>query len=612
MVRATAEERAAVRVAFVAVCLLGLPLWAAVSGAQDARAQPWKRPRIVEIHFTPVPRAQLALWLEDHTGRFLKTLALTEAVAIRGIGNRPGASQMNGGFRWPYGRREGALPIWAQRRLAAPGAKPFRRVIFQDRRTEGLAARTSDDFSRDDYFCLSFNSAHSKRDALDAVSCASIFNSDKGRFMTEADLAAGYAEPYEDVVTHVGRMRPLSLTSPYPPRRDVTPCAGDCPDHPDLAQFDAHAREVMPDIDSVSMATPRGGEPERRLFALPAGWAPGMYRACLEINVEGDYGATFSAARHPTPLTPEGTWDTWASDFGYPYRGQPSVVYCLPFAIDESREGRFATRQPEGACTSWDTAGPGYCALGSAALLQDDHEHAPGSGVDRLFADATGDRFAVVVQPSEACQNNAPPGPVSGLELRTHPDVLEAHQWLQLEFRAAQDDVGVFRYEARVSTEPIVDVMSFIRGQPAKSASAEATELRIPVTAAPGGEVTADMGGLIARTRYYVGVRAIDGCAAAGPIQVAELTTQSRTFATVTPCFVATAAYGTPLAAEISGLRRLRDRHLMNHAPGRALVRAYYAFGPALARVIEAHPSLRVLARATLQPIVAAARHMSP
>jgi hypothetical protein len=64
---------------------------------------------------------------------------------------------MNSGYRWPYGRREGILPIWAARRAAAPGAKQWKRVIFQDRIAEGLASKTSNDQSTDNYYCLSFN-----------------------------------------------------------------------------------------------------------------------------------------------------------------------------------------------------------------------------------------------------------------------------------------------------------------------------------------------------------------------------------------------------------------------------------------------------------------------
>ena len=136
-----------------------------------------------------------------------------EAFVLRGIGNRPGATQMNSGFRWPYGRREGVLPVWAHRRLESPDAQPFRRVIFQNRSSEGFASRTSDDHSVDDYYCLSFDQSSTGRDALDAVTCASVFSSDKGRFMTKQDLTGGYGEPYEDPVTFAGAAR-ASTTTP--------------------------------------------------------------------------------------------------------------------------------------------------------------------------------------------------------------------------------------------------------------------------------------------------------------------------------------------------------------------------------------------------------------
>jgi hypothetical protein len=118
--------------------------------AQSASAQSAVlSPRVLEFRYTPAGNAQVAIWLENKAGEFLATVALTEAVATRGIGNRPGASQMNSGFRWPYGRREGVLPIWADRRASAPGARPFKRVIFQ-KRPEGYASRLLPDASRDD------------------------------------------------------------------------------------------------------------------------------------------------------------------------------------------------------------------------------------------------------------------------------------------------------------------------------------------------------------------------------------------------------------------------------------------------------------------------------
>src|SRR6187399_2012249 len=89
--------------------------------------------RAVEFRFTPTKHAQIAIWIEGSDGTFLSTVGLTQAVSLRGIGNRPGADQMNSGYHWPYGRREGVLPIWAHRRAASPGAVQFPRIIFQNR-----------------------------------------------------------------------------------------------------------------------------------------------------------------------------------------------------------------------------------------------------------------------------------------------------------------------------------------------------------------------------------------------------------------------------------------------------------------------------------------------
>jgi len=276
---------------------------------------------LIEVRFKPVESAQLALWIEHDTGELAGTVRLTEAVASRGIGNRPGASEMNSGFRWPYGRREGVLPIWATRRANAPGAKQFRRVIFQDRTSEGLASRTSNDQSIDNYYCLSFDRAHSTKAALDAVSCASVFSSDKGRFITDGDVNRDYCEPYEHPSTRVAQMRPLSLDSLYPPRRDVTPCGGGtaCYLHPDALTFADHARDVMPELDAVTMATPPNVE-QSILYSVPDDWAPGAYRACLEINVEGDYNDTWNDTTLPTPTAPSSLWDSYALSYGYPYR----------------------------------------------------------------------------------------------------------------------------------------------------------------------------------------------------------------------------------------------------------------------------------------------------
>ncbi len=73
-------------------------------------------------------------------------------------------------------------------------------------------------------------------------------------------------------------------------------------------------------------------------------------------------------------------------------------------------------------------------------------------------------------------------------------------------------------------------------------------------------------------------------------------------------CFIATAAYGTPLAEELNALRALRDERLLTNAAGRAFVDTYYRLSPALAERVAESPGLAAAVRGLIELVLIAAR----
>ncbi len=75
-------------------------------------------------------------------------------------------------------------------------------------------------------------------------------------------------------------------------------------------------------------------------------------------------------------------------------------------------------------------------------------------------------------------------------------------------------------------------------------------------------------------------------------------------------CFIATAAYGSPLATEVRYLRAFRDQYLLTSKLGRLFVEQYYRFSPPLADQLRAHDGWRAIVRVALSPLVALSKWM--
>jgi len=69
-------------------------------------------------------------------------------------------------------------------------------------------------------------------------------------------------------------------------------------------------------------------------------------------------------------------------------------------------------------------------------------------------------------------------------------------------------------------------------------------------------------------------------------------------------CFVATAAFGSPLTEELDTLRTWRDDVLLPNPIGMWMVGKYYQYSPPLATWIGKSPRRRAAARLLIQPIL--------
>jgi serine protease len=72
-------------------------------------------------------------------------------------------------------------------------------------------------------------------------------------------------------------------------------------------------------------------------------------------------------------------------------------------------------------------------------------------------------------------------------------------------------------------------------------------------------------------------------------------------------CFIATAAFGSPLEKHVQILRDFRDRVLLNSSAGKTFVQFYYRNSPAIADKIAQSEGLRLITRIMLMPVIGVA-----
>ena len=532
---------------------VGAALVAAFVSQPEARADAMCR--VVEVDLVPALTSdepmkrplQIVAWVEKPDGTYVQTIFITAATGTYGIGNRPGRWDFNSGPRWPYGRRITVFPVWAHKH-----GMTWPELIFQDEQDSQLS-HAFNQSPYDSYYCRPALRAEAAWLAADAGTCASQAGVDRGKFG--------------------------SNLSRYPPRNDVERHA-----------FDNEAVDMFATLnpfDAVSRATPPGGLPARLGWPIPEDLESGDYVLWLEVAREFDHNSTFSVGARPAP-----TGFSY-SDYGEPYRGQPSVLYRVPFTVGDV----------ETIALTADYAGYSDPDGLDGAVRQPDASIStgvPGSGAGRLqLVSEAGETYRVKVTARPEIDETPPAalGDPAAIEIGASTATIA--------FLAPGDDGlegRVMGYDIRYLAGEEITEENFATG----------TAVTINIVIGDAGTPQSfELKNLLFETDYSVGIRAFDNCGNRGPLAVVSFSTATRQAGEVDACFVATAAYGTLLANDVDMLRRFRDGMLRRSVFGELAVEAYYTFGPAVAGVTGESDLLRASARRVLAPFVERVRGLA-
>jgi hypothetical protein len=545
-----------------------------VFAAGSAAADPTCR--LVEIRMKPVANLQIAAWIEDPKGNYVDTAYITRLTGSLGLANRPGLHAFKSDFRFPYGRRDMVLPVWAHKRN-----KRYGYVVMGGQsgnspdscQAGGTDPGECDDLtigyhfsvsSPEPFYCSPSGGVTQHVNGMDVISCASSFYGSKG----------AYADS--------------PMFSLYPPRADLTSFV-DGHDGPD-----ARGYSRINDLTAISGATPAG----MAVIDPPIRWSPpadGKYILWVEASLEKDFN---QFNNHPSQDDehPE------LNGYGQSFLGQPSVIYSVPFTVGDTLD--IETSGKYDGYGDWD---------GSTGTLHPSDmtiTDMPGTGAGR-FLDATdGDgTWRVKVTANPVCDIVMPtdggspgdggpvmptcvaPGAPTSLSLTPHASSLD------VSFASASTGTPTARFDVRYSYDAIDD-----------NNFTKAIASAAPPPGDPGSTVSTMLTGLKPQQSYVVGVRALAACGAASNVVTMPATTIQAKFVTLHGCFIATAAYGTPMAGEIDVLRRFRDGTLMKSPLGRLAVAAYYSLSPPIAAAISTDERLRAAARGLLGPVVRVTR----
>jgi hypothetical protein len=505
---------------------------------------------------------QIAVWIESADGAtFVDTLMATNAVALYGIGNRPGRWDLRSGPRFPYGRRPMALPVWAHRRGSL-----YDSVVMDDGRDDWMTFHEPVS-SPESYFCRPMMLT----EVVDAVTCASgNFRGAKGIF--DRTIPQSYYPPRGDLIDWG------SLCIP-----PVSISGSNC-DFGDARQFG-----LLNDLDVVATATPAYDRPFTGSWIVPAALPAGDYALMIEVSKEFDSDSSFA---HPSFITPEEV-----SNFdGYGLQGnvgQPSVVYRLPFQLSAAPVPATATTDPVGYGDWTGTSGDLTPLDGQIA-----GDAGSGAARLRLSAGAGGPaRVHLVEAPCAPLDCAVAPLPESPRV--EEPTTAQPATSATFTFRQASDSgAPVIGYELRftpVAGNAELDETSFARWAAAPA----------PEVAAPGTDTQVTIGGLLPQTGYAIELRARGVCGWSAPSFLRATTSRMR-YLQLSGCVIATAAYGSDLDPAVALLRRQRDWAAQRSDLVRIAALLYARSAPPLAELVARSEIARAAVRSLLRPIVAA------